>query len=913
MKRKKPLFYLILIALFIVATIPYATDTVIEFSSQSKTIEDLRTDHLENLSLSTTIGITNILDSYINANTLIVNNINSTDKSPKAIFHILETEFNNNPNIMGLAIFNFNNGITVKCSKDPNLFDILNLKQYLKKYQQQLTIQNSKAGMLLPIISQLNNDNDYLLTIVSPSIFYQLFDSVKLDSNTSLIIVNRNGLIITSNQATEENSIINIPTIIDTVYSNVKGYFEYENSTTDKHIIAYSSPINLLNYSTNLSLIASQPRSEFESILKFIKLRSIIPIISIILIVIITANILYQYLINPINNILKMITYVHSGIFDHKLKLNRHGELGLLLKSFNEMVNNLEKRFQYQKRMRQEILLRNRYEEKLKSSRAEAVSLSKAKDEFLANISHEIRTPLNAIIGYSEKVLREHPNETFSKNIQTILSESDHLLLLLNDLLDNAKIEADKLDLEYIPFDLHKCLQETTESYREPAIKKNLSLSLEISDDTPKFVIFDPLRFKQVLVNLLSNAVKFTEKGSITVKTAVTNTESAHADVYFSVIDTGIGIPKDKQKSIFDEFSQADGSTTRKYGGTGLGTTISKKLVTLMGGEMCLKSELGKGSTFWFTLSLNTNISENDLVKITRENNSAMEDNANKFTGTILVAEDYEVNQDLIRSQLEYLGLNVLIANNGRIAVEDCKRIFFDLILMDLQMPEMGGIEAARRIRINYPHYEKIPIIALTANADKDIRNVCKAVGMNGILNKPTHIEELAASLLKWLPKSCHVSPLSISNKANDKSINNELTPEKNSYQASTDHLNHKADKIPQKEKPVDFEEAHKLFGNNKMIFNMALENFIKSAETSIIPEIDDAYSKQDFEALRRLAHKLKGGAASITAKDLSKVAGILENNSAQSNFENTSELIDKIKTEFNNIKEYVQELNKKS
>ena len=913
MKRKKPLFYLILIALFIVATIPYATDTIIEFSSQTKTIEDLRTDHLENLSLSTTIGITNILDSYINANTLIVNNINSTDKSSKTIFHILETEFNNNPNIMGLAIFNLNNGITVKCSKDPKLFDILNFKQYLKKYQQQLTIQNSEAGMLLPIISPLNNDNDYLLTIVSPSIFYQLFDSIKLDSDTSLIIVNRNGLIITSNKAVEEDSIINIPAIIDHAYSNVKGYFEYKNSTTDKNIIAYSSPISLLNYSTNLCLIASQSKAEFESILKFLKLRSIIPIISIILIVIITANILYQYLINPINKILKMITYVHSGIFDHKLKLNRHGELGLLQKSFNEMVNNLEKRFQYQKRMRQEILLRNRYEEKLKSSRAEAVSLSKAKDEFLANISHEIRTPLNAIIGYSEKVLREHPDESFSKNIQTILSESDHLLLLLNDLLDNAKIEADKLDLEYIPFDLHKCLQETTESYRESAIKKNLSLTLEISDDTPKFVIFDPLRFKQVLVNLLSNAVKFTEKGSITVKTAVTNTENAHTDVYFSVIDTGIGIPKDKQKSIFDEFSQADGSTTRKYGGTGLGTTISKKLVTLMGGEMCLKSELGKGSTFWFTLSLNTNISENDLVKITRENNSATEDNANKFTGTILVAEDYEVNQDLIRSQLEYLGLNVLIANNGRIAVEDCKRIFFDLILMDLQMPEMGGIEAARRIRIDYPHYEKIPIIALTANADKDIRNVCKAVGMNGILNKPTHIEELAASLLKWLPKSCHVSPLSISNKAKEESINNTFTSENNSYQTSNGHLNHKAEKISQEEKPVNFEEAHKLFGNNKMIFNMALANFIKSAETSIIPEIEEAYSKQDSEALRRLAHKLKGGAASITAKNLSKIAGILENNSAQSNFENTSELIDNIKTEFNNIKEYVQALNKKS
>ena len=389
---------------------------------------------------------------------------------------------------------------------------------------------------------------------------------------------------------------------------------------------------------------------------------------------VLTTTALYRYIINPIQQIIKMITYVHSGIFNYEMKLNRRGELGLLLKSFNEMMNNLEKRFLYQKRMRQEILLRNRYEEKLKLSRAEAVSLSKAKDEFLTNISHEIRTPLNAIIGFSEKLLLENHDKAFTKSIKTILSESDHLLLLLNDLLDNAKIEADKLDLEYIPFALHKCIHDTIEPYREAAVKKNLDFSLEISKDTPEYVIFDPLRFRQVLVNLLSNAIKFTEKGSITIRTAVTKTTPEYTDVSFYVTDTGIGIPKDKQKSIFNEFSQADGSTTRKYGGTGLGTTISKKLVTLMGGEMCLESEPGKGSTFWFNLSLNTRISPNDLIKINRENSSTPKDNANKFSGTILVAEDYEVNQDLIRSQLEYLGLNVLIADNGRIAVDDCKR-----------------------------------------------------------------------------------------------------------------------------------------------------------------------------------------------------------------------------------------------
>ena len=819
-KHKKPLFYIILSAILIVAIIPYAAYSLLNTYSGSPTPAADVIDHKEQQYLSTALKISteSILQAQLLNARNLAESISNQENKPESEINYSNSAVRNNFHIMALAVISQSGAILGGSPPAQGLLPNLKTATWYQKDKECFTAFKHADQIIIALTVPIPTSKNLLLTLLNPEIFTPLKVYNKTAGNLELEIITRTGLIVFSTVEGQAGTSVDNQPLRLALDTGKTGYIQAPGSDTPANISRYTAPLNLPTYQTNLNILTSSTATPATGTILQDNLKYILPTALLLLASILAAAALYLYITAPINQIVRMITYVHSGIFNYEMNLNRSGELGMLLKSFNEMMNNLEKRFLYQKRMRQEILLRNRYEEKLKLSRAEAVSLSKAKDEFLTNISHEIRTPLNAIIGFSEKLLLENKDKAFTKSIKTILSESDHLLLLLNDLLDNAKIEADKLDLEYIPFDLYKCIQDTTESFKESALKKNLTFSLEISEDTPRYIIFDPLRFKQVLVNLLSNAIKFTEEGSIIVRTSVIKVTPKLVDVSFYVTDTGIGIPKHKQKSIFDEFSQADGSTTRKYGGTGLGTTISKKLVTLMGGEMCLESEPGKGSTFWFTLSLNTNISESDLIKISHENSSTPRDNANKFNGTILVAEDYEVNQDLIRSQLEYLGLNVLIADNGRIAVDDCKRVFFDLIFMDLQMPEMGGIEAARRIRIDYPHYEKVPIIALTANADKDIRNICKAVGMNGILNKPTHIDELAASLLKWLPRSCHISPITIPEETIEKFQNNTFTCKASSSSSSSTPAEPAEPEITQDASaesaphtpPIDFSAAHK-------------------------------------------------------------------------------------------------------
>ncbi len=902
MKQPKPLLYILLVTFLLVAAIPFCIEITHDFITYSTSSEQYISTRLQNIAETSDFWIQNFLQNYKQRIESLAAAINPTTDSADELHKTFKAWADLDNNILGLALITPEHTLISPYTDNPEIFSNINIKRHLKNYLQKITAHKTQTELVFPLLTPLSENGYYLLVLLNSKFMNKSPATSTALAEIDIDILSNRGQLIASNHPNNPLTKVKNPVIIDKLHAEESGFINYTSLGTDLSKRSFFQPLTVGKIPTNLILVTSVTLPQQLSFFTYALSHTLLPVIILIILAIIATASLYRYISKPISEIIKIIFYIQGGVLEHRVAAQRQGELGLLIKSFNDMVRNLEKRLQYQKRMKQEILLRNRYEEKLKSSREEAVSLSKAKDEFLANISHEIRTPLNAIIGFSEKIILEYPDAPFTKNVKTILSESDHLLLLLNDLLDNAKIEADKLDLEYIPFDLHKCLAETVDPYRESASKKNITMTLEISPDTPRYVIFDPLRFRQVLVNLLSNAIKFTEKGSIRIKTAVSSSTSDHTDVYFSVIDTGIGIPKEKQKTIFDQFSQADGSTTRKYGGTGLGTTISKKLVTLMGGEMCLESEPGKGSTFWFTLSLNTNISDNDLIKISTDNNSTPSNNAKKFTGTVLVAEDYEVNQELIRSQLEYLGLNVLIAGNGRIAIEDCKRIFFDLVFMDLQMPEMGGIEAARRIRIDYPHYEKVPIIALTANADKDIRNVCKAVGMNGILNKPTHIDELAASLLKWLPRSCKISPVSISAQAEEKSADNSFTsdnvliPDTNSYQKPQ----------PRVEPPIDFAEAYKLFGNNQMVFNMALKNFIDSLETTIIPQLEQSLHNEDSEMLRSNAHKLKGGAASVTAKKLSRIAGILEKNSEKANLEEANHLIGDIKNTFIEVKEYI-------
>ncbi len=371
---------------------------------------------------------------------------------------------------------------------------------------------------------------------------------------------------------------------------------------------------------------------------------------------------------------------------------------------------------------------------------AEAEKANAAKSQFLANMSHEIRTPMNVIIGFSEVLAEELLAEQQKEYVKMILDSGRHLLELINGILDFSKIEAGRMRAETVECDI-RALLANIESLMNPSAKqKRLELKIYCHQNVPNTIITDPVKLRQCVINLVSNAIKFTEQGCVKL-TARRTAKDNKPFVEFEVADTGIGISADKLSTIFESFTQADGSTTRKYGGTGLGLAITKQLAELMGGNITVESEPGKGSTFRLVIpasttaiqqyehesSANEGIIEGDCQ--THQNNSRPE-----FSGRVLVAEDSATNQALMRLLLEKLGFVVTIAQNGLEVIEAVKNQHFELIFMDMQMPEMNGYDATKRLR---SLGVKTPIIAMTANIDEEDKKECLQAGCDDYVSKP--------------------------------------------------------------------------------------------------------------------------------------------------------------------------------
>jgi PAS domain S-box-containing protein len=379
-----------------------------------------------------------------------------------------------------------------------------------------------------------------------------------------------------------------------------------------------------------------------------------------------------------------------------------------------------------------------------------ATEASRLKSQFLANMSHEIRTPLNAIIGLSE-LSRTEPKEETLRDYAGIIHQSGTALLgLINDILDVSKVEAGRLQLEAAPFDLHRLLQQLHETLSVTAESRDLPLWLTVDADVPRGVVGDPLRVRQVLTNLLTNAIKFTPSGQVELRVSRGDT----GPFCFSVRDTGIGLSPEQQQHLFEPFTQADASTSRRFGGTGLGLSISRQLARLMGGDLTVASALGQGSAFTFAVSLPlaTPAQLSALDAALPEVKQLRERTALALQGRrVLLAEDNRVNQLLARKLLEKVGLVVTLAENGREAVEQAQAGRFDVVLMDLQMPELDGYEATEVILATLGSAAP-PIIAMTAHAMVSEREHCFAVGMVDHLTKPIVVEQLYAVLQRHLP-----------------------------------------------------------------------------------------------------------------------------------------------------------------
>jgi len=397
-------------------------------------------------------------------------------------------------------------------------------------------------------------------------------------------------------------------------------------------------------------------------------------------------------------------------------------------------------------RQRKELNLVLKYlenkNEELIIAKEKAEEATRSKSMFLANMSHEIRSPMNGILGLSRLMFNEATNPEHKDLLNVVTTSGEHLLQIINDILDFSKIEAGQIELECINFDIRKQFETIFQLLNFRAIEKGIGFHLDIDEDVPEILIGDSFRLNQIIMNLTNNAVKFTLKGAVHLSIKVLEKNKEWVSLLFSVKDTGIGIPEKSQKRLFQEFTQSDSSISREYGGTGLGLAISKNLTNLMGGKINLQSKEGVGSEFMFELKFE--YQEKEMITIS-DNNTELPQEL-----SILVAEDNPINQKVAILTLRHLGLNCDVAKNGLEALEMYKENKYDVILMDMQMPVLDGLNASEKIR-SYEKNETLNsstyIVALTANASSEDKQKCLDAGMNDFISKPFKEEDLRAVL----------------------------------------------------------------------------------------------------------------------------------------------------------------------